>query len=147
MKFQFLFVSTDSLHCGKTFRPQFGISVKNIICADIYFSFKQYISYSIAHIFIIIKSFNRYIIQLFPKHLIHLLCRKGNSSILNAYPQRKKKTKTKNKLQGACNADRHVSIKRIFFVKNFNIIIFNITLHISLHFCKKLQYYSLVSKI
>lgn len=49
----------------------------------------------------------------------------------------KTKTKTKNKLQGACNADRHVSIKRIFFVKNFNIIIFNITLHISLHFCKK----------
>lgn len=58
MKFQFLFVSTDSLHCGKTFRPQFGISVKNIICADIYFYFKQYISYSIVHIFIIIKLHN-----------------------------------------------------------------------------------------
>lgn len=146
MKFQFLFVSTDSLHCEKIFRPQFGISVKNIICADIYFSFKQYISYSIAHIFIIIKSFNRYIIQLFPKHLIHLLCRKGNSSILNAYPQRKKNNNKKT----SCKV--HVmpigtSDKRIFFVKNFNIIIFNITLHISLHFCKELQYYSLVSKI
>lgn len=99
MKFQFLFVSTDSLHCGTIFRPQFGISVKNIICADIYFSFKQYISYAIAHIFIIIQSFNRYIIQLFPKHLIHLLCRKGNSSILNAYLQRK--NKNKNKKQAA----------------------------------------------
>lgn len=144
-KFQFLFVSTDSLHFGTMFRTQFGFSVKNITCAEIYFAFKQYISYGVVHIFIIIKSFNRYIIQFFPKHLIHLLCRKGNSSISNAYPQQK--TKTKNKLQGTCNADRHVSIKRIFFVKNFNIIIFNITSHISLHFCKELQYYSLVSKI
>lgn len=58
MKFQFFFVSTDSLHCGTIFRPQFGFSVKNIICAEIYFSFKQYTLNSIVHIFIIIKLHN-----------------------------------------------------------------------------------------
>lgn len=58
MKFQFLFVSTDSLHCGTVFRPQFGFSVNNIICAEIYFSFKQYTLNSIVHIFIIIKLHN-----------------------------------------------------------------------------------------
>lgn len=114
MKFQFLFVSTDSLHCGTIFRTLFGFSVKNIICAEIYFAFKQYISYGIVHIFIIIKSFNRYIIQLFPKQLIHLLCRKGNSSILNAYPHRKNKNKKTSCKVHVMPIDRHISIKRIF---------------------------------